>query len=154
MILFLDFDGVLHPETLSDKNYFSNVDLFEKTIANQPELKIVISSTWRLKHDLAEMQNYFSKETASRIIDITPEFSKIIKCPDDLVAYSRHAEINEWLRINSKPWEKWIAIDDRPYLFKPFIKNLVICDRLIGFDLKAQKTLLNKISSATIVVNE
>lgn len=51
MILFLDFDGVLHPEydgqaTPADV-VFCHLPRFEAVMRDHPEVEIVISSMWR-----------------------------------------------------------------------------------------------------------
>ncbi|WP_205895069.1 HAD domain-containing protein [Metapseudomonas otitidis] len=57
MILFLDFDGVLHPEydgqaTPADV-VFCHLPRFEAVMRDHPEVEIVISSTWREQFPLA-----------------------------------------------------------------------------------------------------
>ncbi|MFZ3000646.1 MAG: HAD domain-containing protein [Undibacterium umbellatum] len=48
MILFLDFDGVLHPEPCYDKTQlFSCLPRLEAILRDFPTVQIVISSTWR-----------------------------------------------------------------------------------------------------------
>lgn len=56
--------------------------------------------------------------------------------------YQRQTEIEAWLRASSEPWRKWVAIDDKPWLFKPFLPNLICTDSEIGFDEDAEKRLI------------
>ncbi len=59
----------------------------------------------------------------------------------DVIGYQRQTEIEAWLRASSEPWKKWVAIDDKPWLFKPFLPNLIRTDSEIGFDEDAENRL-------------
>ena len=76
MLLFLDFDGVLHSAyAFRQEQMFSQVPLFERFF-RQPEnarIQFVISSTWRHGRDLAALRRPFSPDIAQRIIGKTPE---------------------------------------------------------------------------------
>lgn len=141
MILFLDFDGVLHSDPCYDKSqYFSYLPRLESVLRDFPEVQIVISSTWREKRSISQLKSFFSADIGTRIVGVTPSWRDI---PDivDVIGYQRYAEIEGWLRQSGEPWKDWVAIDDKPYLFKPFLKNLVKTTSLTGFDERAEKTL-------------
>lgn len=134
MILFLDFDGVLHPEPLYDESQlFCRLPMLEDCLSAFPEVSIVISSTWRDLRTLDELRELFSQEIGSRIVGTTPSWRDIPEIVAT-IGYQRHAEIEGWLRQAGVPWEKWVAIDDKPWLFKPFLSNLVVCDTAVGLD--------------------
>jgi len=44
----------------------------------------------------------------------------------NVVHFRREYECREWLRSSAHPWTKWVAIDDRSWLFKPFCKQLIV----------------------------
>ena len=48
MIVFLDFDGVLHPEPSLAKDAFCRLPLIEEILQDFPQVQIVVSSAWRL----------------------------------------------------------------------------------------------------------
>ena len=48
MILFLDFDGVLHPQP-NDGAQFSNAPRVWELLARHPEVSIVFSTGWRFE---------------------------------------------------------------------------------------------------------
>ncbi len=147
MILFLDFDGVLHPEPcFDDTKLFCFLPRLENVLRDYPQIKIVISSTWRDSRSLRELQNLFSMEIAQRVIGVTPcwrDYPELF----EVNGYQRHTEILTWIRFSDEPWVKWIAIDDKAFLFKPFLKNLVRTQSLIGFDAAAENQL-------RLVINE
>lgn len=81
------------------------------------ELKIVISSTWRLRHALDDLIVLFPMDVAIRIVGATPK----------LEAYrnqtgSRQREIDAWLAAD--PNGRWLAIDDKRGLFDTDCKSL------------------------------
>ncbi|MBS0308235.1 MAG: hypothetical protein JSS58_04610 [Proteobacteria bacterium] len=134
MILFLDFDGVLHPEPCQDDaQLFCRLPLLEGLLRDFPEVDLVISSTWRDKWTLDELRSKFSADIAKRIIGATPSWKDLLEL-FETIGYQRHAEIEGWLRQAGRPWEQWVAIDDKPWLYKPFLPNLVLCDTAVGID--------------------
>ena len=58
-LLFLDFDGVLHPNFSREKEYFNRIDLLlEALVGNTSGLEIIVSSSWRLHFTFAEILGY------------------------------------------------------------------------------------------------
>jgi len=144
MILFLDFDGVLHPEPCYEvSNFFIFLPRLEAVLRDFPSVKIVISSTWRLNHDLQSIREIFSIDISPRVIDVTPHWTSVPELMD-VIGYQRHAEIEAWLRKSNAPWLQWVALDDKPYLYRPFLKNLVRTNSTTGFDEIAESYLRQK----------
>jgi hypothetical protein len=150
MVLFLDFDGVLHPEPCYDKDrLFCCLPRFENALLDFPYVEIVISSTWRETRTLFELRALFSPSFAGRIIGVTPSW----KDHQDLlerIGYQRQAEIEAWLRESGEPWRPWAAIDDKPYLFKPFLPNLIKTNSNVGFEHEAELKLRHKLMASGI----
>ena len=123
-ILFLDFDGVLHPDPPhSAAPLICRAPLLRRWLECHPQVGVVISSTWRLKRSLPELQALFPK-WGDRIVGITPDI------PQE--SYQRQHECESWMRDNADPWTPWIALDDRLWNFRPFEKRLVLTDRTTG----------------------
>ncbi len=79
MILFLDFDGVLHPEPCySDSDLFCHRPLFESVMREFPDIEIVISSTWRQNRSLAQLKALFSDDIAACIVGVTPDWRELV----------------------------------------------------------------------------
>lgn len=141
MIVFLDFDSVLHPENVKRQEpLLSRLPLVEEVLREFPQVQIVISSTWRLRWrhpEVAaqEMRKYFSADIAPRVMGVTPSCLDLDwrTAPDGLYLYPRHRECETWLRAHRPPGTPWLAIDDRAYGFRPFCKNLMIIDCDTGF---------------------
>lgn len=134
MILFLDFDGVLHPDPCSDESLLlSELPLLESVLHDCQHVDVVITSTWRLKRSITRLRDLFSPSLRERIIDVTPERRDFQDLAETIGhTYQRSIEIEAWLRSSREPWRPWIALDDRPEWFRPFCKNLVRCDPATG----------------------
>ena len=134
MILFLDFDGVLHADPCSDQTeLFCRLPLLEEVLRDTPQVEIVVSSSWRECRTIDQLRNLFSADIRQRVIDVTPmagahqELAELIG-----PTYRRSIEVEAWLRASGRPWLPWIALDDKRHWFRPFTKNLVCCDPLVG----------------------
>jgi hypothetical protein len=142
-ILFLDFDGVTHPDPCEAGQLFRRLPLIEEVLREFEACHIVISSSWRVVHRLDEMRGYFSADMRSRVIDVTPEY----RAPNGHLGTAdfepnahRQWECETWLRNKRvrEPHDRragaaWIAIDDRDYWFRPGCGNLLLTDATTGF---------------------
>lgn len=134
MILFLDFDGVLHPEPCFDSTkFFCFLPRLEDVLHEFSNVKVVVSSTWRDSRSLHELRGFFSEAIRHRVIGTTPHWRDCVELLET-IGFQRQVEIEAWLRNSPEPWESWIAIDDKPYLFRPFLPNLIMTTSAIGFD--------------------
>ncbi|MFI8616294.1 HAD domain-containing protein [Acidovorax sp. NPDC077693] len=118
--LFLDFDGVLHPEFCHASKHFSCLAHFEAVLRRFPEIDVVIASTWRLHTPIDELRSCFSADVADRVIDVTPNFCQLADVSASMVSFHREAECIAWLRANDRVAKPWLAIDDRSWLYRPF----------------------------------
>ena len=123
-ILFLDFDGVLHPEHCQESMYFTCLSVLEDALRQVPQCQVVTTSTWRLQKPLAQLQAVFSADIAARVISTTPRFSTLVDVPDSLVSCEREAECHARLRDHEMSYLPWLAVDDRSWLYGPFCKSL------------------------------
>lgn len=144
-ILFLDFDGVLHPEFSHPSEYFSCLPHFEAVIRCVPDCEIVIASTWRENHVLSDLQKSFAPDIAARIIGVTPLASEIEGVPDYLLAYQREAECHAWLRANERGHLPWLALDDRAWLYRPFSRNVYLVDGSKGIQAADVEPLVQRL---------
>ena len=124
VILFLDFDGVLHPDPPNHENpLFCRAALLNECLLQHPEMAIVISSTWRKTRTLNQLQALLPGWT-DRIVGATSESSE----PN----YARQFECEQWMRENAQPWTHWVCLDDRSWNFRPFEKRLILVDGKTG----------------------
>ncbi len=148
-LLFLDFDGVLHREPcFLDEHLFERREHVEQVLRDFPEVEIVISSTWRFKHDLAALRAFFAPDIGSRIIGVTPRAQDLPELAEVIgPSYHRQIEIEGWLRQNGRAYEEWVALDDKHWWFRPFNDRLVRCDGKTGFDAHTEIALRKKLAA-------
>lgn len=142
MILFLDFDGVLHPLDRKD-GVFTHLPRFERVMRDHPDIDVVVSSAWREVHSLETLRAFFAPDIGGRIIGSTPIFDFLEH------SYVRQAEIMAWLRDHEREDVQWIALDDSDWLFAPDCQNLILVDAEMGFDAKAEQTLRERLSQSS-----
>lgn len=128
MILFLDFDGILHPKYIGVK-YFCRTKLLWQILRSCPDMQVVFSTSWRKMHkpeELLEFATYGGGENlAHRFVGQTP----IIKARSDHDL--RDLEIQQWLDTNQHTGH-WLALDDMPELFCSEHPNLYLVDGSTG----------------------
>ncbi|MDP3522302.1 MAG: HAD domain-containing protein [Hydrogenophaga sp.] len=145
--LFLDFDGVLHPEFCHPSKYFSSLAHFEGAVRRMPDVRVVISSTWRLQRTLEQLRDLFSADVARLIVGVTPVASTLESVPDSLLGYEREAECVAWLRSRQESHFPWLALDDRAWLFRPFSQFLYLTDGEVGLTQELAEGLVAKVAS-------
>ena len=155
--LFLDIDGVLN--TIRYSNYLidqeeGEVDedgaLFDPEavnnlaciVENVPDLKIIISSTWRFKGWEWMNRLWVKRQLPGKIYSFTPALD--IVCFKDLLNQknsnstfpygTRGLEINEWLRLNVKKGtpHNYVILDDEIDYLAVQEDCVVLCDPYKG----------------------
>ena len=136
MILFLDFDGVLHPDPCRDDQLFAQAPRLASALEEFPEASVVLSTSWRTFVGLEKLLLPLDAEVRRRVLGVTPRFADF-SAPRALVPYRRQAECVQWMTENGMNDAAWLALDDRPSWFEPYCENLITCDALVGFDDEA-----------------
>jgi hypothetical protein len=136
VILFLNFDGVMHPCRCQVDRYFRHLELLESWLRQRAGLDVVISSSWRETHPLDEMQSYFSEDLRGRILATTPIIKRETWEQYDgeplPTRFERELEVKRWLHQSGSPWRPWATLDDQARLYRPFNSRLVLCDGRVG----------------------
>lgn len=136
MVIFLDFDGVLHPVPYAEAEVFCFLDEFLSMLDYFPGVRIVISSSWRFQLNIDELQSMFGRH-GDRLVGVTPDAH--------LSNFPRLGEILEWIRTNGYQG-KWLAIDDAFDEFPDLHPNLFLCDRKVGLDNQSIIQLRSRIA--------
>lgn len=134
-VLFLDFDGVTHPEPCRPDQEFSQLPLIEAVLRQHPKVEVVISSSWRQVHSLDAMRAHFALDIAPRVIGITPSNKQPSSdwLPGASSSNEREGECGTWMKQN-RPWgTPWVAIDDRAHWFRPGCSDLLLTNAKTGF---------------------
>jgi HAD domain in Swiss Army Knife RNA repair proteins len=132
-LVFLDFDGVLHPGLAGTLIYLPN---FEAFLRVHTEVGVVLSTSWREQTPFAELVSYFSPDLRERIVGVTPDFAD--------GPGGRLSEILAWL-TQHRFMGPWVALDDDVSLFPGGCHNLVLCNPARGLrqpQLEAACTIL------------
>jgi hypothetical protein len=133
MILFLDFDGVTHPEPRGDSDPFCCLPEIEEVIRlYERRLEIVISSSWSELFSLDDMKMYFQPDVARLIVGNTRIIGRRHFLPGKRRQFERQWEVEQWLKEN-RPDANWLAIDDRDYWFEPHCPHLLLTNAKTGF---------------------
>ncbi len=143
MILFLDFDGVLHPDRSRTEPKFCRMPLMEAWLRSRPGVEVVISSSWREVHPFEELVSLFADDLQARVVGCTPRYLRSIDgghfagwahTSEDFGPsnFAREIECRRWLHSSWQPGQKWAALDDMPELFAPSCAALVVCDAAVG----------------------
>jgi hypothetical protein len=134
VIVFLDFDGVLHPDPCLDATrLFENAPRLADVLGDFPQVALVLSTAWRQAGTYEQLVILLPAPLRDRVIDVTPNFSDFPSTAA-LVPYRRQAECMHWMRLNGVEHKAWLALDDRPGEFTPYCENLIACDAQSGFD--------------------
>lgn len=148
VVLFLDFDGVLHPEPCHQDEFLCRLELVQDVLREfRDGIEIVISSSWRDSHSLAELRDMFAVDIGALIVGVTPGIRKptLEWLPGNAPRHERQWEIERWLEVN-RPWgTPWLALDDRPYWFLEDCADLLLTDSRLGFTEDQQDTLRDMI---------
>jgi len=120
-LIFLDFDGVLHPTHFAGESLFSRAALLEESF-NLLSPKIVISSSWRFTHNLEKLQKTLPTFISSLIIGATGA-AVIGKHP-------RFTEIQNYLQSYGPA--DWRALDDSYWEFPNPCTRLIRCNPNTG----------------------
>jgi hypothetical protein len=158
-VLFLDIDGVLN----STKWYMKRQKLkeegktfmwrdeaefdpeavahLEKIMVAHPDVEIVISSTWRILHPLAEIRGYIKTAggelASSKVIDKTPRGKMV----DGFEMSSiRGDEIKRWMDLLGDEIKSYVILDDDSDMRPDQKENFVQTNHMNGLtDADAQK---------------
>jgi hypothetical protein len=148
VLLFLDFDGVLHhdpivdtaPGAVCNARDFSYLPLFEDVMRDFIHIDIVISSAWRQTNSLETLRRFFSADIAARIIGVTPVL------PSNMDA-RREREIRLWLHEAKREHESFIAVDDWPALFSEGCNFLFYVNPETAFDATTADALRHRLNA-------
>jgi hypothetical protein len=126
-VLYLDFDGVLHPETVymrpgkgpyieSPKGHklFEHVGLLERVLLPYPDVRIVLSTSWvRVYKGVARVARKLPPELRARVVGATYHGAMEV---ESFKRAPRGMQI--WSDVLRRQPDDWIAVDD-DYLHWP-----------------------------------
>ena len=133
MILFLDFDGVLHPDSAylvkgrptlkGEGELFMWAPLLVKTLADFPEVQIVLSTSWARELSFNRARRWLPEELRARVVGSTWHSAMSFKREgfrslatwwdeatryEQIKRYAGRAGLTDWVAIDDQP-EGWGA---------------------------------------------
>ena len=125
-LLFLDFDGVLHPTLCDPSAYFSETSRLLASVEGfEAGLGIVISSSWRFHCTTDEIMRLLCPALGKLIVGSTPNVSP--------GKHQRYREIVAFLEMQGKSPD-WRALDDSAFEFPTVCPQLILCNGRTGID--------------------
>ncbi len=122
-LLFLDFDGVLHPGSGAPGDVFGQAPALEAALAPW-RCDSVISSSWRFHAPVQAILQQLPQGLSRRVVSCTG--------PAHVGRWPRYHEIRAWLDINGGR-ASWRALDDAAFEFPDACPQLIRCNPRTGF---------------------
>ena len=161
--LFLDFDGVLNTSRYAKLLRTEGLDLYDefgaifdpntianlKSIVEQTNCKIVLSTSWRNEGFLRMRSLWKDRNLPGEIFSMTPillsttyqnaQTGEMFGIPE---LHAKALEINAWLQQNASKSFNYVIIDDENVFFQKQQKHLVLTDEYDGLTVdKADKAI-------------
>lgn len=137
VVVFLDFDGVLHPMPSWQHEVLQQMPVLADVLRQFPGVEVVISSSWREHYSLEEMKEFFAEDIRHLVVGVTP----VLRQGDASTPFERQREIEAWLQANRSGGRPWLAIDDWAEGFEPNCQNLLLTHYKLGFQSLDGETL-------------
>lgn len=141
LLVFLDFDGVLHPG-LGEDCPLVHLPRFED-VMREFAFNVVLSTSWRQGSKLRTLRDLFSPDLRSRVIGMTPV---IDRREPPYPIHRRYVEIQDFLRRRA-PNRAWLAIDDDARNFPPGCSQLMLTDPARGLDTETMHGLRRRLAA-------
>jgi len=143
VILFLGFDGVLHPSRgrTGEGEGFVWVDSLVQLLESYPGVRIVLSTHWVRLHGKALAAQQLCERLRSRVVGATGAQGGR--------SLARGLEVEGFVATNSIAPQRWVALGSDPLGWSTAGRsNLVLCDRKIGIsDPDAQRRLRDRLDT-------
>ena len=121
-VVFLDFDGVLHPEERrsGESRVFDEADRIEALLDDYPEVSIVFATSWQMLCGFARLQTVFRADYRERVIGGTDQLHP------ESYSTGRGLLAQRWMARHA-PGRRWISLDDDLRAFEYRDQNLLWC---------------------------
>ena len=142
-VLFLDFDGPLHPDAVyrtkwgillqAEGQLFQWAPLLQESLASVPHTQVVLSTTWARIFGFARARNYLPAAVAARTVGATwhRRFAQEDGWDREWLHLSRYAQIQHYLARRGV--QHWVALDNDAEGWHPLQRErLVLTDSMKG----------------------
>lgn len=147
MILFLDFDGVLHPER--GEALFNCLPPLRALLRACPHVEVVFSTSWREMYRPDELfQFVLPSKAVARIWPIIlsgVRLSSSARSPTRCAPYKHEQECRAWLEGSGLAARPWLVLDDYVPYFTPDCSALYLVDPRTGLTVDDVSALIAKV---------
>jgi hypothetical protein len=134
MILFLDFDGVLHRNISRPPEDFSCSPRLWQILRTCPNVEVVFSTSWREIYNFSELVGFVTtgggEDLEHRFVGAIPSLVREAGANIAGRVYKREDECRLWLAGNGQQNRRWLALDDDAFWFEG--PNLHLVNRKTG----------------------
>ncbi len=116
-VLFLDFDGVLHPNLATPEQRFVRLPILADALG-ESDVKVIVSSSWRFEWSLSQLKALFPESIRMRVVGTTG--------PAHIGHHARWNEINAY--CSGHGVANWRALDDAHFEFPNPCEQLIRCE--------------------------
>lgn len=139
--VFLDFDGVLHPQGSTTDGLFEKANLLQTCLQQVEHVEVVISSSWAEYYPLEDMRDFFEEQPDLHRLIVGCTLQKSNLQVDFGAMPLRESQCRNWLIANQREPHRWLAIEDDPLNFKAR-ENVVFTDPRQGFRARDAERVL------------
>ncbi len=140
--LFLDFDGVLHPNLSAPEQRFVRLPMLADALG-ESDVQIIVSSSWRFEWSLSQLKALFPESIRMRVVGTTG--------PAHIGRHARWNEIKTY--CSNQRLTNWRALDDAHFEFPNPCEQLIRCEGSRGIgqaQCDALRTWLSGYESCTL----
>ena len=154
-MLFLDFDGVLHPidvvtidyadhgVTITGNGLLRHAPRLDVLLSNHPDVAVVISSSWRNNFPLDELKERLGplgqKAIGTINSTVVPDRMPFLHEQRPIIGRYRHCEeladhfgVTDWLLIDDDPFIVWRT--ESGAVLPDLEQRVILCDSMLGMD--------------------
>lgn len=141
IILFLDFDGVLHPQGGPTDRLFEKANLLQICLQQVEHVEVVISSSWAEHYRLEDIRDFFEEQRDLHRLIVGCTLQKGPPKVDFGAMPLRESQCRNWLIANQREPHRWLAIEDDRLNFNAR-EQVVFTDPRQGFRARDAERLL------------
>jgi hypothetical protein len=139
MVLFIHFDGVLHPTHSDPSQHFIHLPRLEAVLRQHGALQMALTISCQDGYSLDALRGIFSADITKRIIGGTSSTDV------EGEAETRYHQIRVFLHRQGLSRDAWAALDDAQDEFPRGCRQLVLCRPEVGFDEAAECRLRTRL---------
>ncbi len=140
--LFLDFDGVLHPQGGTTDRLFENSNLLQICLQKIENIEVVISSSWAEVHPLEHLLDFFEEQPHLHSLIVGCTNQKGNPEVDFGAMPLRESQCRNWLIANQRDPHRWLALEDDPLNFRAR-EHVVFTDSRAGLSEQDMERLVD-----------